>query len=221
METKKDIRNMLKDAAILFAITLIAGLVLGFIYELTKEPIRLQEEKAIQKACKAVFEQADSFVALDYAPGEELAKELSGMGVTVGTAYQAFDAAGNCIGHVVQSTSTEGYGGNITIYVGVTLDGILNGISILEIKETPGLGMNADKVLKPQFAQKNVTEFTYTKGESQSESEIDAISGATVTTKAIVNAVNGGLMVIDRELSVMEFTGDVTVAEGEGGNDNE
>ena len=46
---------MLKEAGILFAITLIAGLLLGFVYELTKEPIRLQEEKAVQEACQAVF----------------------------------------------------------------------------------------------------------------------------------------------------------------------
>ena len=47
MKNNKDIQVMLKEAGILFAITLIAGLLLGFVYELTKEPIRLQEEKAV------------------------------------------------------------------------------------------------------------------------------------------------------------------------------
>lgn len=50
---------MLKEAGILFAITLIAGLLLGFVYELTKEPIRQQEEKAVQEACQAVFADAE------------------------------------------------------------------------------------------------------------------------------------------------------------------
>ena len=49
MKNKNDIQAMLKEAGILFAITLIAGLLLGFVYELTKEPIRQQEEKAVQE----------------------------------------------------------------------------------------------------------------------------------------------------------------------------
>ena len=55
MKNKNDIQAMLKEAGILFAITLIAGLLLGFVYELTKEPIRQQEEKAVQEACQTVF----------------------------------------------------------------------------------------------------------------------------------------------------------------------
>lgn len=196
MENKADVRSMLKDAMILFAITLISGLVLGLVYELTKEPIRLQQEKAIQEACKAVFEQADSFRELEYTVDEELAAELAADGVMVGKAYEALDSAGIPLGYVIQSTSSEGYGGNITIYIGVTFEKELNGISILEIAETPGLGMKADEELTPQFRNKKVQEFTYTKNGSKSDSEIDAISGATKTTKALTDAVNGGLKVV-------------------------
>ena len=60
MKNKNDIQAMLKEAGILFAITLIAGLLLGFVYELTKEPIRQQEEKAVQEACQAVFAESPS-----------------------------------------------------------------------------------------------------------------------------------------------------------------
>lgn len=196
MENKADVRNMLKDAVILFAITLIAGLVLGLVYELTKDPIRQQQEKAIQEACKAVFGQADSFRELEYTVDEELTAELASDGVTVGKAYEALDSAGIPLGYVIQSTSSEGYGGNITIYIGVTFKKELNGISILEIAETPGLGMKADEELTPQFRNKKVQEFTYTKTGSKSDSEIDAISGATKTTKALTDAVNGGLKVV-------------------------
>jgi electron transport complex protein RnfG len=77
--------------------------------------------------------------------------------------------------------------------MGVTLDGTLNGISLLSISETAGLGMRAGDVLVPQFTDKNVESFTYTKTGSTSDSEIDAISGATITTKAVVNGVNAGL----------------------------
>lgn len=193
MKNKKDVSVMLKEAGILFAITLIAGLLLGAAYELTKEPIRLQQEKAIQEACAKVFETAASFEGTAYVPGEELTAELSASGVEVGKVFQALGADGKILGYVLESTSTEGYGGNIVLYLGVTMDGTLNGISILEINETPGLGALAPEVLVPQFADKKVDSFVYTKSGAVAENEIDVISGATKTTKAITNAVNGGL----------------------------
>jgi len=200
MENKEK-KIMLKEAGILFAITLIPGLVLGFVYELTKEPIRLQQEKAIQKACRAVFAEASDFEKTDFIPQESLSQELAENGVEIGIVYEALNAEGEGLGYVVESATSEGYGGNITIYVGVTNEGILNGISILSIAETPGLGMNAQSVLVPQFENVPAVSFTYTKSGSTSESEIDAISGATVTTKAIVNAVNGGVKVVMEELA--------------------
>jgi len=218
MENKSDIKNMLRDAGILFVITLISGLVLGFVYELTKVPIRIQQELEIQKACQAVFAEADRFVITAYAPGEELEEELSDMGVSLGSAYLALDEQGKNMGFVVEAATSEGYGGSITLYLGITDDGKLNGISILEIAETPGLGMRADEVLTPQFKNVATDAFTYTKSGSRSDSEIDAISGATVTTEAIVNAANGGLKAFHEELKDMKFN--IAVSE-EGGKANE
>ncbi len=199
MENKEK-KIMLKEAAILFAITLLAGLVLGFVYELTKAPIRLQEEKAIQEACRKVFAQATDFEATSYSTSAVLTAELDEIGVEIGTVYDAVDASGSHLGYVVETTTSEGYAGEITLYMGVTDDGTLNGISILAIGETPGLGMRAEEVLVPQFENVPVTIFTYTKSGSMSDSEIDAISGATVTTKAVVNAINGGIKAVTEEL---------------------
>ena len=96
----------------------------------------------------------------------------------------------------MESTTTEGYGGNIVLYVGVTTQGAVSGVSILEISETPGLGMNAESVLVPQFKGVETSVFTYTKTGSTIDSEIDAITGATITTEAIVKAVNGAISVV-------------------------
>ena len=200
MSKNKDMKNMLKDTVILFVITLIAGLALGFVYELTKEPIRIQQEKAVQKACQAVFAQAESFEVMQYTPSAGMTNKLNGKGVAIGTVFEAKDSSGNSLGYVVETTSKEGYGGNITLYAGITGDGILNGISILSIAETPGLGMNAESILVPQFENVPATVFNYTKTGSVSESEIDAISGATITTVAIVEAVNGAVSVVAEEL---------------------
>lgn len=200
MKNNSDIGKMMKDAGILFAVTLIAGLVLGFIYELTKEPIRIQQEKAIQESCRVVFEDASEFVEIGYTPGEEMTARLAETGVKIGTVYDAQSADGSHMGYVVESITTQGYGGNITIYLGVASDGTLNGISILDISETPGLGMRAEEDLAPQFRNKKVSEFSFTKTGSKSDSEIDAITAATITTRAVTNAVNGGLLVVAEDL---------------------
>lgn len=204
MEKSKDIKNMLKDAGILFVITLLAGLMLGFVYELTKEPIAEQERKAIQDACRVVFSdygnQGLTFNELTYTPDATKQAELAADGVEIGTIYSAVSQSGSLCGYVVESTSKEGYGGSIVLYVGVTTDGTVSGVSILEISETPGLGMNADAVLIPQFKGVQTEAFTYTKTGKTVESEIDAISGATITTEAVVNAVNGAVRVVTEDL---------------------
>ena len=193
--------SMWKDALILFAITLISGLMLGLVYQVTEQPRREQQERRIQEAGRAVFAQADRFEEYTYTVDETLAQELAADGVKTGTVYQALDNGGNSLGYVIETTSGEGYGGNITLYAGITKDGIVNGVSILSISETPGLGMRAGEVLVPQFAEKPAVSFTYTKSGSQSDSEIDAISGATITTKAVTNAVNGAVRVFEQVLT--------------------
>lgn len=195
-----DGKNMWKDALILFVITLISGLMLGLVYQVTAQPRMQQQERRIQDACRAVFAQADRFEEIEYTASETLAGQLAADGVRIGTVYQALDGAGNPLGYVIETTSGEGYGGNITLYAGITNDGIVNGVSILSISETPGLGMRAQEVLVPQFAEKPATDFTYTKTGSQSDSEIDAISGATITTRAVTNAINGAVRVFTQDL---------------------
>lgn len=192
MDSEK--KSMLKDALILFAITLVAGLLLGFVYDVTKEPIAQQKAKAKAEACRNVFADAASFEAVAedgptayFAAGQD-------SNVDIDEVMQALDSSGQLLGYVITVTDHEGYGGDIQFSMGVTLDGTLNGISILSIKETAGLGMKAGDVLVPQFADKKVESFTYTKSGSTGDSEIDAISGATITTNAVVNGVNGGLL---------------------------
>lgn len=194
-------KNMIKDAAVLFVITVAAGLILGFVYQITKEPIALAEEKAANEAYAEVFPGASSFE-------ERESTDLTGdsvwlekyQAVDIGKVLEAKDAEGSVLGYVLTVTSHEGYGGDITFTMGVGMDGTLNGISILDISETAGLGMKAEAVLKPQFAGKNVSEFTYTKSGAVSEDQIDAISGATITTNALTTAVNGGLYYFQTQL---------------------
>lgn len=196
-------KEMMKNTGIMVAITLIAGLLLGIVYQVTKEPIALQEAKAKQEACQEVFADfADaSFEAVEVAAVDEGAWNSAGYGQeTIDEVMVAKDSTGETLGYVVTVTTKEGYGGDIRFSVGVRMDGTVNGISILSISETAGLGMRAEEVLKPQFANKNVEKFEYTKNGAAAENQVDAISGATITTNAVTNGVNAGLYYFQTQL---------------------
>ncbi len=182
-------KEMMRNTGIMLAITLIAGLLLGLVYQVTKEPIAEQEAKAKQEACQEVFQDAASFalIGVETMTVEGYAQE------SIDEVMEAKDASGELLGYVITVTTKEGYGGDIQFSIGVRLDGTVNGMSILSISETAGLGMRADEVLKPQFAGKNVEKFVYTKNGAAADNEIDAISGATITTNAVTNGVNAGL----------------------------
>ncbi len=192
--------SIVKDTLSITVITLVAGLALGIVQDITAGPIAQQQEKAKQEAYQAVFEDADSFE--EFLPDEtkqavDLVTYLDENGYdaqTVDEIMTAKDASGETLGYAFTITSSEGYGGDIQFAMGVQNDGTLNGISILSIEETAGLGMKADTdEFKDQFKDKQVEKFTYTKNGAAADDEIDAISGATITTNAMTNGINAGL----------------------------
>lgn len=194
-------REMIKNTGIMLVITLTAGLVLGFIYQLTKDPIAEQNAKKKQEACQEVFQDAASFEPMEVAETDAAMWAAEGYGQeSIDEVMSALDESGGLLGYVITVTTKEGYGGDIRFAVGVRMDGTVNGMSILDIAETAGLGMRAEEVLKPQFANKQAERFEYTKSGATSEDQIDAISGATITTNAVTNGVNAGLYYFQTEL---------------------
>ena len=103
----------------------------------------------------------------------------------------AEDGSGNPLGYVITVTAKDGSQANITFSVGIANDGTVNGYSITSISETPGLGDKAKtEEFSGQFAGKQVDAFSVVKSAPASDSEIEAISGATITSKAMTNGVN-------------------------------
>ncbi len=190
--------KIVKDTFAITLITLVAGLALGVVQDITAYPIAEQKLLAKQKACEAVFEKAENFGEIDLGDkATELQEYLNENGYTaqsIDDVMGALNEDGQEIGYVFTVTSSEGYGGDIQFTMGVQSDGTLNGISILSISETAGLGMKADtEDFKSQFEDKKAERFSYTKSGAQAEDEINAISGATITTNAMTNGVNAGL----------------------------
>lgn len=190
--------KIIKEAAVLTIITLVAGLLLGIVYEITKEPIAKQEERAKQESYLAVFDNASQFIEIDVNL-EDINNLIAEKGYgndILNEILIAADGDGNTLGYVMQITSKEGYSKEIIFVLGIQLDGTINGIELLSISETAGLGMKAkEAAFKDQFSNKNVELFVYTKDGAAAENEVDVISGATITTNAMVNGVNGGICV--------------------------
>lgn len=198
--------GFMKDAVILCAITLVAGACLGGVYEMTKAPIDAANLAAKEAAYRTVFPDAASFDAGDLADKIPAAnEEIAGLGygkVSVDEAVTANDASGAAAGYVVTATSNDGFGGAITVSVGIQSDGTVNGIEFLTLAETAGLGMNAQKPeWKGQFAGKKADVFSVTKDGASSDDQINAISGATITSRAVTNAVNAAVYFVDNCLA--------------------
>lgn len=191
--------KIVKDAMALTLITLVAGLALGAVHGITKEPIAKQEALAKAEAYQEVFADAAEFNAVEMTDdlAGQLRESLDSEGYkaqTIEEIMEAVDGSGNQLGYAFTVVTAEGYGGDIKFSMGVQADGTMNGISILSISETAGLGMNADTdEFKGQFAGKQTDKIVYTKNGASADNEIDALSGATVTTNAMTNGVNAGL----------------------------
>jgi len=198
-KVKKESSSIMKDAIILFLITLISGLALGYVYEITKAPIKVQQEEAKLEAYQKVFSDANSLVV-----DEDLQQTADGIdlisldptfkNITIDEINKALDSSNNLIGYIVVVTTPEGYGGDIQLAIGYRTDGSVTGMEVLKMSETADLGTKSNEPeFKNQFKGKKVDQFAYTKDGATEDNQIDAISGATITTKAVVNAVNAGI----------------------------
>ena len=190
--------KIVKNTLILSAITIVAGCLLGLVYEITKAPIAQAQENAKQEAYKTVLADAAEFTVdetLDPAKAADALLEAGYSGDDITEVAEAKDASGEVMGYVITVTSHEGYGGDIKISVGILSDGTVKGIEMLDISETAGLGMKAiEDDFKNQFKDKQVEKFSYTKSGEDGDDKIDALSGATITTNAVTNAVDSALV---------------------------
>ncbi len=163
----------------LFVVTAIAALALGGVYNVTKEPIAIAKRLKIEKAIGEVLPAFDSIVEF---------KVLPEGGRDSLTFYRATNA-GEPVGTAVRTYTDIGFSGRFWIMVGFVDGDVISGTSVLEHKETPGLG---DKMSKSksawanQFDQKNLTEFTLKV--TKDGGDVDAITAATISSRAFCDA---------------------------------
>lgn len=166
----------------LFLITAVSAGLLGVVNAVTREPIAQQMEKAATEARLAAFPGAASFED----SGALIPEEYS----IITNVFNALDEDGNVIGATLGLTA-RGYSSGLKMTVGIGADGTIKGVVVGDNNETPSIGK---KALGPdflgQFSGKPYDNpLKYVKSAS-GDYDIEAVSGATVTTKAFTNAVN-------------------------------
>ncbi len=189
------LKRIPKPVITLAVIALVAGLALSGAYSMTKDTIDEQRARAAWAAYQKVVPGSVDFEAVPEA--EAVKGQLYGTEygrVTLNEAVEGRDEAGNLTGYAIAVTSAEGYDGNIGVSVGISPEGVVNSISFTELHETPGKGMLcADPEFVDQFADRSSDGLKLVTKAGGADDEVNAVSGATITSKAVVNAVNAAL----------------------------
>lgn len=166
----------------LFLVTLISSAALGFVHELTKEPIKTAKAAKKNLAIRRVTPEFDN------QPGEDSFK-VPADGDTV--YFYVARKDNDTVGYAVETFSNQAFGGFLKLLVGFLPDGTIKEIAVLEHKETPGLG---DKMLKSksdwskkQFEGKNPEKFVLKV--KKDGGDVDAITASTITSRAYCDAV--------------------------------
>lgn len=173
-------KTALNMALRLTLICAVAAFALANVDEVTKGPIAASEAKAQREAVEAVL-PAFAQLAIDTLQTESSGPRFYYSGV----------GDSGISGTALSATSGLGYSGEIEIMMGIDLAGIISGVRILRHAETPGLGANyADPDLLEKFYMGRAINANWKL--TKDGGEVDAVTGATVTGRAIADAIERG-----------------------------
>ncbi|MBQ1978795.1 MAG: RnfABCDGE type electron transport complex subunit G [Alistipes sp.] len=164
--------------AVLFSITLIASAGVGAVNMITVEPIAAAKAAATEAALGVVLP------AFDKTESEELS--IDEMPIVVYTATNA----GQTVGYAVETMTKSGFSGVVKLMVGFLPDGTINNVNVLQQAETPGLGTKMCDEGNPLLAGVKGKEGTATFRVKKDGGEVDALTAATISSRAYLDAVN-------------------------------
>ncbi len=181
MAAKKD--TLLNMFVALFVICIVAGGVLGIVFNATKDPIAAAENAKRTAAIKNVLPEFKTLKTVNVKSAMEDAEIPF---------HLAYDADNNFIGAAIETFTNKGFSGNISLMVGILADGTIKNISVLQHAETPGLGSKMEEeTFKGQFCDKNPASFNFSV--KKDGGDVDAITAATISSRAFCDAVNRAL----------------------------
>ena len=178
--------EVLKLGLILFIITAVSASVLAVSNDITAPRIEEADRKANDLAKQEVLEDAQDFNMLD----EGRLKEVIGSNTNIVEINEGYNKEEQLVGYTFK-TKVKGYGGEIELIAGVSTEGKVTGISILNHGETPGLGANATETyFTDSFKDKSVDNQLAAVKDPKGDNEVQALTSATITTTAVVDGVN-------------------------------
>ena len=185
MSTAKKEPGLAMLVIVLALICLVVAALLGLVNQVTAPAIAANTEKTIQDSLKVVL-PADSYEKVEYDGGDITLD--TGTVVPVLAVYQAGEE-----GYVVETNSPNGFGGAIDMMAGINSAGEVTGLAIITHAETSGLGSKAtDPEWQAQFAgATDIVSVTKDGG------TIEAITGSTITSRAVCDGVNAARAVVE------------------------
>lgn len=174
----------------LLLVTAIAGLALGSVYVVTKEPIAAAKRAKLEKALGKVLPEFEN-IKSKTVPGINGNDSLE--------FYTAYENSSD-VGTAVKTYTNKGYSGHFEVMVGFTPDGIIENTAVLSHSETPGLGDKIDKSKSDwstQFNGKNPQQ--YTLKVKKDKGDVDAITAATISSRAFCDAVKRAYKTYEKE----------------------
>lgn len=185
-KTESTFKNM---ALSLTLIALVSSALLGFVYEITKEPIALSNFNKKLNAIKQVVPEFSN------NPNDEMFRLPTGEGDSLDIYPAKKDDI--IVGYAVNTYTSKGFSGNISLMAGFKPDGTIINISVLEQKETPGLGTKmVEPQFKDQFNDKNPGEFDLEV--KKDGGQVDAITAATISSRAFCDAIQRAYNTLQR-----------------------
>ena len=188
-------KDMFKLGLNLLIISAVAALLLALTNSVTSSTIAQRNEQANAEARKLVLESAQDFEQVKDV------KTDNSKGVEVSEIYEAKDASGNTVGYTLK-VLPSGYGGTIELMVGIdSAKGQVSGLNVVSNSETAGLGAKStDPEFSDQYKGNPLEELSVLKNGTPGDTEIKAISGATITSTAVTNGVDAAIEVYNNSL---------------------
>ena len=185
-----DPKYIIKLTVTLFVTCVIVAGLLGLVNSVTEGPIAEKNKTKTAAAIQEVLPEMEGSPAVVELT-DEMTAAASGAGATITEAYEA-QAGGSVIGYALKIVAS-GSQGNIEMMVGVDAEGAVPGVSIVKNSETSGIGskvMSNENGVLDQFIGKSAADGTLSVGKN-----VDAISGATVSSRGVTTGVNAALAV--------------------------
>lgn len=195
-------KEIVKSGGVLFGVVCMAVSMLVCVNQLTAAKIKEQQQNIIANALENVLPDSDSF-----------SDEVKGTNINY---FKGFDKSKQINGYAFVTTA-KGYGGDIVVMTGIDIENKITGVSIVKHSETPGLGSKINEVASSKTIVSMITG-----AESKKESKIpwfcrrfegltqsglfvgnggiESITGATISSKAVTEAVKDGILKFKKEI---------------------